>query len=133
MAIDPDRYTGDEVVDGPFTWKKQKWADADHRESWELFIMGKRSADVLGTYWHLTDYGRHDRPESDCWSGWRFGSGGPFTDAGRWRTLAEATVGCREYIIRDMRRVLRAKRRAAARIELAMAELVTQLGRLEKS
>jgi hypothetical protein len=76
----------------------------------------------LKTYFVLKDYGRHDRDESEAFSGVRLVSGGPFTSAGRWFTIDEAMEGVAPYIKALLRERIEDARAEIKQIEDAIAE-----------
>ncbi len=60
-----------------------KWKACSDRRSHQLI-----APDSI--YRWVKDYGNHHLPQSEVFSGVRFGSGGPFTNVGRWKTLKGA-------------------------------------------
>jgi len=76
----------------------------------------------LKTYFVLKDYGNHDKPESEIWSGIRLVSGGPFRDAGRWLTVDEAMEGVAPYIKALLKERIDEARAEIKQIEDAIAE-----------
>lgn len=97
---------------GPFTWTRR--ADRDE-ESWML----DNAVELLGMVWSVTNYGKPAYAAS-AFSGWRYGSGGPFGDR-PCETRDAAMLECVPYMFEVIREKITDARAKLARCEAVHA------------
>jgi len=109
------------VTCGPFTWDV-RISDKDRdRETWMLQLPAPGM-----TVFYVKNYGGDPDPKT-AFSGWRVGSGGPFTSWGGWTSRDDALRGATpkliEYYLKEIDEEFR---RATAR-QKAMQDLLNNI------
>lgn len=85
------------ITVGPFTWRRND-PIIFSREAWTLVL----DPDLPATYWWINDYGG-EPSDDNGFSGWRFGSGGPFANVGGWTSRDEAMRGVIPWLMDRLR------------------------------
>ncbi len=111
-----------EVKDGPFSWRRKRSPSSakQYEYYWELYVLGVSSCDLIGTFYCIQDYGKPPT-KGDPFSGWVFGSGGPFRTGTK--TMAECVADCRSYLVKEIETKLRRKSTEVAKLKKTLAKV----------
>lgn len=109
---------------GPFTWERlddKEENDRARQECWELVV----PEDSGLSFFYVKNYG--GAPSASAFSGWRLGSGGPFTQAGGWTSRTEAMKGAVPFLIKFFRAEAERKMKGALRTKAVLDAFLKEL------